>query len=449
MDTISILNKNGLKCPKIDKIFLLTESNGSRIVIKKVARYNNYFILLSVTAAIVFGIYFPTLFDHIKFLGDLFINLLKLFALPLICSALIASIGGMSSNISSLKSLSLKSISYMLMSEVVAVAIALTLFNVLRPGVGGNPDLILHGQPFEPSSTQTFGFVNFVLSIFPDNIFRALNNFELLPVVIFSIMFGLGCAFVGEAARPLVQFAVSIREASTKCLHGVMFLAPAGIFTLVGAGIAQSYLGGALKSDFVALLGFVAVLFIGLFLHALWQMIAVAIVSKQKIRDILYQSVPVFSTAFGTSSSVATLPIAMHVADRLKSNPFATRFMLPLCASINVGGMMMYEMAAVLFFSQMLGLDLSLPQQILLAIACILGGMAEGGIPETSMVSLVVVFRIVNIPLSAITILLPLDRIIDRVRTVVNIFGNMCGVILVSQWMNKKPTGLKNENVQL
>ena len=92
----------------------------------------------------------------------------------------------------------------------------------------------------------------------------------------------------------------------------------------------------------------------------------------------------------------------------------------------------MYEVAATLFFSQMLGFDLSIPQQVLVAVACILGGMAEGGIPESSLVSLVVVFKIVHIPLSAISILLPLDRIIDRVRTMVNIFGNMCGVVLVS-----------------
>jgi len=414
-------------------------------MIKRFAKYNNHLILASVAAAIIFGIYAPSLFGHVKFLGDLFINLLKLFALPLICSALIASIGGLSSNISTLKSLSIKAICYMVLSEVAAVTIALTLFNLLRPGVGGNPDLILNGQPFEAAPHQAFGFVNFIMSVFPDNVFRALTNFELLPVVIFSIMFGLGCAFAGEMAKPLVQLAVSIREASSKCLHGVMFLAPLGIFVLVGAGVSQSYLSGALKSDFIALLGFVAVLFIGLFVHALWQLIAVAMITKQKILSILGQSLPVFSMAFGTSSSVATLPVAMHVADRLKSNPFATRFMLPLCASINVGGMMMYEMAAVLFFSQMLGLDLSISQQILLAIACILGGMAEGGIPETSMVSLVVVFRIVNIPLSAITILLPLDRIIDRVRTVVNIFGNMCGVIVVSHWIGKKPQEEKKE----
>ena len=105
----------------------------------------------------------------------------------------------------------------------------------------------------------------------------------------------------------------------------------------------------------------------------------------------------------------------------------------PPIAVINAGGMMMYEMAAALFFTQMLGIDLSFADQCVLAIACILGGMAEGGIPETSMVSLVMVFRIVNIPLSAISILLPLDRIIDRLRTMVNIFGNLCGVILISQ----------------
>lgn len=396
------------------------------------ARFNKYLILLSVAAAILFGILIPTLFEHVKFLGDLFINLLKLFALPLICSALIAALGGLSGNISTLKSLSKKLVGYMVFSEVMAVTIALVLFNVLTPGKGSNPDLILNGQPFQAVEHTGFGFTNFILSIFPDNVFHALSNFELLPVVVFSIMFGLGCSIVGAATQPIINLAIGVREVSTKCLHGVMLLAPVGIFALVGAGVAQSYLQGDLQENFAALLAFVCVLVLGLVLHALWQLVAVAMVSKQKMSHILKQSLPVFSTAFATSSSVATLPVAMQTADQLNAKPFVTRFMLPLSASINVGGMMMYEMAAALFFSQMLGLDLSLSQQILLAVACILGGMAEGGIPETSMVSLVVVFKIVNIPLSAITILLPLDRIIDRLRTMVNIFGNMCGVIMVS-----------------
>jgi Na+/H+-dicarboxylate symporter len=374
----------------------------------------------------------PQIFEQFRFVGDLFINLLKLFALPLICSALVAALGDLSGSAQSLKSLSKKMVGYMLLSEVLAVFIALCLFNFFQPGVGANPDLILQGKPHVVPEHTSFGITRFIMSIFPDNIFYSLTNFELLPVVVFSIMFGLGCSFAGPSTRPLVQMAVSIRDASTKCLNGVMCLAPFAIFSLVGSGVAQSAMSGDLQENFRALLAFVAVLCLGLFLHGFWQLIFAAISSKQKASTILRESLPVFSCAFGTSSSLATLPVALQACDTLNAKPMASRFMLPLSASINVGGMMMYEMAAALFFSQMLGLDLPLSQQILLAVACILGGMAEGGIPETSMVSLVVVFRIVNIPLSAITILLPLDRIIDRFRTMVNIFGNMCGVLVVS-----------------
>lgn len=405
--------------------------------------YNKYLILVAVVAAILFGIWTPNIFAPLQFIGTLFINLLKLFALPLICSALIAALGDMSDSLTSLKTLSKKAVGYMIASEVIAVAIAIGLFNLFTPGRGANPDLILHGEPFIPVSSDPFGFSQFLLSIVPDNVFHALANFDLLPVVIFSILFGIGCSLVGPSSQPMVQLAASIRDISTKCLTGVMLLAPFGIFVLVGAGVAQSHLSGDLEENFMALLAFVAVLMVGLFLHALWQCLAVVFISKQKVSKILKESLPVFSTAFGTSSSVATLPVAMHAADHLRAKSFVTRFMLPLCASINVGGMMMYEMCAVLFFAQMLGMDLSLSQQLLLALACILGGMAEGGIPETSMVSLVVVFRIVNIPLAAITILLPLDRLIDRVRTVVNIFGNMCGVIIVSHLLPDKGHALK------
>lgn len=402
------------------------------------AQYNKYFIPLSVVLAITLGVLVPSVFGHIQFLGELFINLLKLFALPLICSALVAALGDLSGSTKNLQSLSKKMLGYMLLSEVMAVSIALALFNYFAPGSGCNPDLILNGKPHEVAAHEDFGFAKFALSILPDNIFYSLTNFELLPVVIFSIMFGLGCSFAGATTKPLIQLAISIRDASTKCLHGVMMLAPIGIFALVGNGVARSHMNGELEASFGALLAFVAVLVLGLGLHALWQLLLTAYLTKQKAQDILQKSLPMFSCAFGTSSSVATLPVAMQTADSLKSNPFVTQFMLPLSAAINVGGMMMYEMAAALFFTQMLGIDLSLSQQLLLALACILGGMAEGGIPETSMVSLVVVFRIVNIPLSAITILLPLDRIIDRLRTMVNIFGNTCGVVIVSHLLTKE-----------
>lgn len=397
-------------------------------------RYSSHIIIASVAAAICLGIFTPQIFKSIHFLGELFINLLKLFALPLISSALIAALGEMGKSLKQLKNLARNAVSYMFLSEIIAVSIALFLFNAFEPGVGLNPDLILQGKDYFPTQGQGLEISNFIVSIFPHNIFESLANFDLLPVVFFSIMFGIAASFIGKKSRPVVELAISVRDISTACLHGVMYFAPLGIFALVGAGVSQSYQNGNFKADIWALLSFVVVLFLGLFLHGLWQMLLVVVLTKQKPGVILKKSIPLFTTAFGTSSSVATLPLAMETADQLKSKPTVTRFMLPLSASINVGGMMMYEVAAALFFSQMLGYDLTLEKQLLVAIACIIGGMAEGGIPETSMVSLVVVFRIVNVPLSAISILLPLDRIIDRVRTMVNIFGNMCGVITVSHF---------------
>ncbi len=400
-------------------------------------RYNAKLTLLSVFLSLFFGLLTPQFFTPLRFIGDLFINLLKLFALPLIASALVASLGELGHTLTKLKHLARNVVIYMLISEVMAVFIALCLFNLFRPGVGLSPDLILHGQAqvekVTSSNETALTFSSFILSIFPSNFFESLAKFDLLPVVLFSIMFGIGCSATGGRSKAVVHFSTGVREVCTTCLHGVMLFAPFGIFSLLGAGMAQVHATGNLQSNLLALLNFVVVLFLGLFLHGLWQLLLVKFFTQQKALHILKQSIPVFTTAFATSSSVATLPVAIETADTLKSRPTTTRFMLPLCSSINIGGMMMYEVGAALFFSQMLGMDLSLKQQALVAIACILGGMAEGGIPETSLVSLVVVFKIVNIPLSAISILLPLDRIIDRVRTMVNIFGNMCGAIIVSR----------------
>ena len=143
-------------------------------MIQKLKKYNSSLILLSLALSIVLGICVPNLFQSIKFLGDLFINLLKLFALPLICSALIACLGNMSGGLDHLKSLSKRIISYMLVSEIAAVTIALILFNLFRPGVGGRPELILNGQSYDSTAHHGLDFTQFVLSIFPENIFWVL-----------------------------------------------------------------------------------------------------------------------------------------------------------------------------------------------------------------------------------------------------------------------------------
>ena len=403
-------------------------------------KYNSRLILLGLAAALFFGILTPQIFETIYVIGEIFIKLLKLFALPLVCSSLIVTLGNLGNSFLQLKSLVRGVIGYILLSELMAVSIALMLFNVFRVGEGIDPHLLPGLSPGSGNivpnlmdAENSFTFSQFLLSVIPNNIFEALVKYDLLPVVVFSILFGIGCNFLGNGAKPVVTLASSIRDISMACLNGVMWVSPFGIFVLVGSGISQAHLRGNLLTSLMALLHFIVVLFAGLILHALWQLSLVVFLTRQRPRSILQKSIPVLTTAFGTSSSLATLPVAMKVADQLKAIPSVTQFMLPLCASINMGGMMMYEVAAALFFSQMLGYSLSLPEQLMLAVLSIFGGIAVGGIPETSMVSMVIVFKMVHVPVSAISLLLPLDRIIDRFRTMVNIFGNMCGVIVVSE----------------
>lgn len=403
-------------------------------MVKLLKKHNTTLVIVSVVFAICLGIYAPAFCLSIKFIGEVFINLLKLFALPLIASTLIVIIGNMGESATDLKSLMRGALSYMFVSEVMAVTIALLLFNLFTPGVGIDKNLILQGVEYKTTgSIHNVSIANFLLSIFPQNIFDSLAKFDLLPVVIFSTMFGLGCKYMQEEAKPLLKVCASVKSVSNLCLHGVMLLSPLGIFALVGAGVANA--SGNLSSTITALATFVSILLLGLCMQAFWQLSTVVILSKQSPWKILKTCIPMFCTAFGTSSSVATLPTAMNTADYLQSNPNVTRFMLPLCASINLGGLMMYEVAACLFFSQVLGVDLSFSQQLLIALASILCGMAEGGIPETSLVTFVVIFKVVNIPLNAISLLLPIDRILDRVRTMGNIFGNMCGTIIVSKFI--------------
>lgn len=419
-------------------------------MIKVLKRYLVWWILFSVVAAVVFGMLTPGLFKQIDFLGEIFLNLLKSFALPLVFSSLIVSLGDMGKNLNALKMLSKNVLFYMVFSEIAAVSIALCLFNVFTPGESVSPDLILNGETYADNSLGTINISNFLLSVFPNNVVAEFASFNLLPVVLFSIMFGIGAAIMKEKAEPVMKFVSGIKDIVTVCLNGVMLCAPIGIFALVGKGVSQVAQNGNLTNNFLALMSFVIILIVGLLLHALWQFILMLVLTKQNPFTVLRKSIPVFSTAFATSSSIATLPVAMQTADELQSKPEVTRFVLPLCASINIGGMMLYEVAAVLFFAQVLGVHLSLSYQLILAAICILMGMAEGGIPETSMVSFVMIFKMIKIPLSALSILLPLDRIMDRVRTMVNIFGNMCAAIIVSHFISEaKSEQISLENVTI
>lgn len=390
-------------------------------------------ILISVLAAFILGIVFPHIFAHLEFISGTFINLLKLCALPIVLTSLIVTIGNLQ-KLHELKKVARNSIVYIFITEIIAVTIGLIVFNAVDISDGINAESLLSGAKYTESTSTAIDPSHIFNYIFSSNIFHSLANFDVLPVVAFSIMFGITCALNQEKARPILDVMVSTREMFLSLLNGVMYLAPIAIFVLIGTSVADSYLSGALGANLIGLLKFVGLFFAGLFIHFLWQLLLVmALYRHLGIKRILSEAMPIFMTAFVSSSSLATLPLALEKAVELGGKRKVVNFMLPICASMNFASGMMYEMAACLFFMHILGIHPDLSQQILLALACILTGIAVGGIPETSMVSFVTVFGMANIPLSAIAILMPLDRIVDRVRTMVNIFGNTCGTLIVSK----------------
>lgn len=396
-------------------------------------------ILLAVVAAFVLGIITPRIFPHLEFISSTFINLLKLCALPIVLTSLIVTIGNLN-QLSDLKIVARNSVIYIVLTEIIAVTIGLIVFNMVDISGNIHAESLLSGAKYTESTATAIVPSQIFNYIFPSNIFQSLVNFDVLPIVAFSIMFGITCALNQNKARPVLDFMHSAREMFLALLNGVMYLAPLAIFVLIGTSVAESYLSGALSNNLWGLLRFVGLFFVALFIHFLWQLLLViSLYSELGIKRVLTEALPIFTTAFVSSSSLATLPLALEKAELLGGKKKVINFMLPICASMNFASGMMYEMAACLFFMHILGIHPDLLQQILLALACILTGIAVGGIPETSMVSFVTVFGMANIPLSAIAILMPLDRIVDRVRTMVNIFGNTCGTLIVSKSVKDNP----------
>jgi Na+/H+-dicarboxylate symporter len=379
-------------------------------------------ILISIALGITCGISFPKEMIAISWIGQLFINLLKLIVLPLIFCALVSaitSIGGMKK----LSSIGVYTIIYVLFSVSVAVTIGLVLLNLFNPGVGIPPSLILANAT--PVDLKPIPFSSYVLSLFPPNIVAAAARYEIMPIVFFSIVFALACISVGKPAEPVIHFFVGLRDALIKMITWLMVLQPLGLFSLLGTAVAEAAIQNLLLKSLGGMVLFIAIFLFGLLLQISWQMLLAVLITRKSPKALISSSSNALLTAFATSSSMATLPVTLMVAKEQNINEDVARFVLPLATTINLAGTAMYEAVSALFFCQILGFDLSIPAQIGVFITAILAGMGATGIPEGGLITMVMVLRNVNVPTSAIGLLLPFDRILDRFRTMTNVWGDL------------------------
>lgn len=392
-------------------------------------------ILFSIFAAIILGIYFPKQIIAVSWIGLLFMNLLKLIVLPLIFCALVSAITHMG-NLQRIGSIGIYTIVYVLLSVSVAVLIGLILLNIFKPGVGIPASFILANAT--PVELKPLPFSSFLLKLFPPNIIAAAAKFEIMPVVFFSIVFALSCLSVGEAAKPVIDFFAGLRSIFVKMIVWLMYLTPFGLFSLLGTSIAEASLQNKLLESVTGMLLFICVFLFGLLLQILWQLAVVVFVAGKKPAEFISATSNALITAFATSSSMATLPVTLIVAKNQNVSNDVARFVLPLATTINLAGTAMYEAVSALFFCQILGMHLSILSQVGVFLTAIVAGMGATGIPEGGLVTMIMVLRSVNVPTSALALLLPFDRILDRFRTMTNVWGDLVCAVTVDHFAVKK-----------
>lgn len=397
---------------------------------------NNMFtwILISIALGIFFGVEYPKEMIEIQWIGQLFINLLKLIVLPLIFCALVSAITAIGSG-ERLGSIGLFTVGYVMFSVAVAVVIGLVLLNTFKPGVDIPASLILANA--EPTDIQPLPMSRYILTLFPPNIVQAAAKYEIMPIVFFSIVFSIAALSVGRSAKPVINFFVGFRDILIKMILWLMVLTPIGLFSLLATAVAEASIQHLLLQSLKAMIMFILVFLGGLFFQISWQITLATILTKNSPKEFLRSASNAMVTAFATSSSMATLPVTLMVAKEQKVSDEVARFVLPLATTINLAGTAMYEAVSALFFCQILDLHLSLAAQVGVFITAILAGMGATGIPEGGLITMVMVLRNVNVPTSAIGLLLPFDRILDRFRTMTNVCGDLVCAITVDHFQKR------------
>ena len=372
------------------------------------------------------------------FLGSLFINLLKMLIVPLVMASVITGVSGIGSG-RNLGRLGLTSFVFYLTTTLLAVLIALTALNLVHPGiVDGHParDLLaLHSDAaavdISVRAKASGGLLDLLLGMVPTNIVEAAAGTKLLGLLFFSVLFGFFLTRVESPYREAVQdFWQGVFRVMMRMTAFVMRLAPVGVFGLTARVVARTGFASA-----GPLLLFGACVVASLAVYALIALpLLIRLVARVRPWGLFPALAPALLTAFSTASSSATLPLTMECTEKGAGvSARVSGFVLPLGVSVNHAGSALYECAAALFIAQAYGLELSLTVQFTIVILALVTSMGIAGIPAASLVGITVILGAVGQPAEAIGVLLVLDRLLDMLRTAVNVLADSACAVIVAR----------------
>jgi len=383
--------------------------------------------------------------DYIKPFGTIFINSLKLIAIPLILAALIKGISDLR-DISSLSKMGLRTIVTYVVTTVVAVSIGLAVVSLIKPGGSITEDtrtelIEAYGGDAEnkrqaAALQQDAGPLQALIDLVPSNIFEAASsNRNMLQVIFFAVFFGIALILIPEEKSKTVKnFFDGLNEVILKMVDLIMLAAPYGVFALMAALVVE-----APSSDLFAALGWYAFcVVLGLAIMLVFYMTLVKIFTGRSPSFFQRGIAPAQLLAFSTSSSAATLPVTMErVTEHMGVEEEVSSFVLPIGATINMDGTSLYQAVAAVFIAQAFGMDLSFGTQLGIIATATLASIGSAAVPGAGMVMLVGVLGYAGIPEAGLALIFAVDRPLDMCRTIINVSGDATVSMLVAKSQGK------------
>ena len=395
----------------------------------KGAGYLLWAILAACIAGIALGACWPAQMVEFEWLGTLFLNALKMTIIPLIMAAIISGVASLG-DIRKLGRVGGLTVLYYASTTAMAVLIGLVVVNLIDPGSGISN--LSSEIPIDVAAKKEIGITDILLHMVSPNLVAAAAETQLLPLIVFSLVFAAALTTVGESGAPVISFFEGLNQTMMKLVVWIMYLAPVGIFALIAARLGKAGGASAFVGELQAVGWYVITVLLGLGLHFC---LLYAILFALAKRGMAYLNcmAPALLTAFGTASSSATLPLTMECSQEAGIDRRAIKFVLPLGATINMDGTALYEAVAVMFIAQAYGFDMSLTQQVIIFLTATLAAVGAAGIPQAGLVTMILVLTAVKLPLEGIGLLLAVDWFLDRFRTAVNVWGDSVGAAVIAR----------------
>jgi proton glutamate symport protein len=398
--------------------------------VKRIKIKLHWQILIALIFAILFGYFLPEKVEYVSWLGDIFLRALKMVIIPLVFSSVISGVTSMGEG-KNLGRLGIKTLGYYMLTSLMAILTGLIIVNLIKPGVGVD---LGFSKSVEGLAEQAGSVKDIFYRLVPENIIDEMAQGAILPVIFFAILFGFFTTTVEAKYRnTLNDFFNALFEVMMKITLFIIKFTPIGIFGIVSAEVARNsdQLGSIAGSLAIYMVCVVA----GLLFHALVSLpLLVRFVGKARPYAHLQNMITALLTAFSTSSSSATLPLTMESLEYNSgvSNKISS-FTLPLGATINMDGTALYECVAAMFIAQAYGVELTFVQQMLVVVTALLASIGAAGIPMAGLVMITIVLTAVGLPLEGIGLILAVDRILDMLRTSVNVWSDSCGAVIIAR----------------